>query len=172
MAALAERLRQEICPRDPSVNPHVLTVAAYLHDLCNGQEEHEEKGAALVPSLIGHLCTPEETEAVAALIRVHDTRAPGTDHGYPPAVLLLQDADMLDHLGTYDIWITFSEFVHVHKTPMDYAVQFENGAFDRFAARWRAKINYPFSLSVYDEKIAYEVAFARRMLRELRGEFC
>ena len=51
-AKLAERLRTEICPDDTSVNPDVLTVAAWFHDLCNGQEDHENAGAdALVRPL-------------------------------------------------------------------------------------------------------------------------
>ena len=175
-AKLAERLRCEICPNDTSVDPEILTVAAWFHDLCNGQENHEAAAAEQLPALIGSYCTTEELDAVCTLVRVHDTRLKGVglaerEAVYSPSVLLLQDADFLDHLGTYSIWVTFSEFAYQHKTPCDYAEQFINGTFDRFAAKWRPQVNYPLSLSIFEEKIAFEVEFGKRMLRELDGEF-
>ena len=176
-AKLAERLRLAICPDDPSVHPDVLTVAAWFHDLCNGLQDHENAGADALPALIGHLVTEEELSGICALIRLHDHRCRDNSieerrKVYAPALLLLQDADFLDHLGTYDVWITFAEFSFQRKTPADYANQFTDGSFDRFAARWRREINYPLSLEIFEEKIAFEVEFGRRMLRELRGEFC
>jgi len=176
-AKLAERLRLAICPHDTTVNPDVLTVAAWFHDLCNGQHDHENAGADALPALIGHLVTEEELTAVCDLIRLHDHRCKdiGIDERldiYPPALLILQDADFLDHLGTYDVWITFAEFTYRKKTPADYAKQFVDGTFDRFAARWRREINYPVSHDIFEEKINFEVEFGKRMLRELDGEFC
>ncbi len=176
-AKLAERLRCEICPGDTSINPEVLTVAAWFHDLCNGQHDHENAGADALPALIGHLITEEELTSVCDLIRLHDHRHKDITIDerlavYPPALLILQDADFLDHLGTYDVWITFAEFSHNRKTPLDYAQQFTDGSFDRFAARWRREINYPRSLEIFEEKISFEVEFGKRMLRELDGEFC
>ena len=175
-AKLAERLRTAICPDDTTVNPDVLTIAAWFHDLCNGQPDHETLGADALPALIGHLVTEEELSAVCDLIRLHDHRQ--KDIGieerlnvYPPALLILQDADFLDHLGTYDVWVTFAEFSYRQKTPLDYAKQFTDGSFDRFAARWRREINYPLSHEIFEEKISFEVEFGKRMLRELDGEF-
>ena len=176
-AKLAERLRMEICPNDTSVNPDILTVAAWFHDLCNGQEDHENAGADALPALIGHLVTEEELTAVCDLIRLHDHRMKDVAidarlAAYLPALLLLQDADFLDHLGTYSVWATFAEFTYQHKTPLDYAKQFTDGSYDRFAARWRREINYPRSLEIFEEKINFEVEFGKRMLRELDGAFC
>ena len=166
-------LRDLIFPgtEDPALDADILTVAAWFHDICNGQDDHERAGAELLPSLLGELCTDDELSAVCDLVRMHDHRTSEPEKTLPDAVKLLQDADMLDHLGTYDVWITFSEFAYRHKTPMDYAEQFENGVFDRFASHWRCRINYPASLEIFDEKIAFECDFARRMLRELNGEF-
>lgn len=176
-AKLAERLRLAICPDDTSVNADILTVAAWFHDLCNGQDDHENAGADALPALIGHLVTEEELRAVCDLIRLHDHRCKdiAIDERlavYPPALLLLQDADFLDHLGTYSVWVTFAEFSYKKKTPADYANQFIDGSFDRFAARWRRSVNYPLSLEIFEEKIHFEVEFGKRMLRELDGEFC
>lgn len=176
-AKLAEHLRLAICPDDTSVNADVLTVAAWFHDLCNGQDDHENAGADALPTLIGHLVTEEELAAVCDLIRMHDHRLRDISTQerlavYPPALLLLQDADFLDHLGTYSIWVTFAEFSYKKKTPADYANQFVNGSFDRFAARWRCSVNYPPSMEIFEEKINFEVEFGKRMLRELDGEFC
>lgn len=51
------------------------------------------------------LCPPTQLQTIQQLIRFHDTR----DHKpeYSHRLLLLQDADLLDHFGTYDLWITF-----------------------------------------------------------------
>ncbi len=174
-AQLAERLRLAICPDDRTVQPEILTAAAWFHDLCNGQDNHEQAAADQLPFLIGHLCTSEELQTICAMIRVHDTRIDHTKQAnipYTPTIQLLQDADMLDHLGSYDIWITFAEFSYQHRTPRDYTACFHDGSFDRFAEKWRKHINYPFSRTIFDEKIAFEKAFAARMERELNGEFC
>lgn len=176
-AKVAERLRTAICPDDTSVNPDVLTVAAWFHDLRNGQEDHENAGADALPALIGHLITEEELTAVCDLIRLHDHRLRDVTIDerlsvYSPSLLLLQDADFLDHLGTYSVWATFADFTYRQKTPYDYAAQFTDGSYDRFAARWRREINYPRSLEIFEEKINFEVEFGKRMLRELDGEFC
>ena len=171
-AKLVLRLRDMIFPDtdDPRLDPDILTVAAWFHDICNGQHDHEKAGAELVHTLLCDYLTEEELDTVCAIIRVHDHKE--TDRSdYSPAILLLQDADVLDHLGTYSIWITISEFAYKHKTPEEYAVQFDNGVFAGFAARWRKWINYPQSLVLFDEKIQYETEFAHRMRRELMGEF-
>ena len=176
-AKLALSLKRVIFPDDTAINEDILELAGWFHDLCNGQDDHENAAADALPALIGHLVTDEELSAVCDLIRLHDHRLRDitTEERraqYSDALLLLQDADLLDHLGTYSVWITISEFAYQHKTPFDYAVQFENGAFDRFAARWRCKINYPLSKELFEEKISFEVEFGKRMQRELDGEFC
>lgn len=173
-AKLTLHLRELIFPDtdDPALDEDILTVAAWFHDICNGQDDHERAGAEYIETLLAEYCTAEELAAVCGLVRVHDHRTTEPEKTMPDAVKLLQDADMLDHLGTYDVWITFCEFCHQHRTPMEYAEQFTNGVFDRFAAHWRSRMNYPQSLEIFEEKIAFECAFARRMLRELNGEFC
>ncbi len=177
-ARLALLLKAQLGITDTQVPPDLLTVAAWFHDVCNSADEsdHENAGADLLPSLIGRYCTPDELNAVQEIIRVHDTRIKNASlderlQTYSHAVLLLQDADLLDHLGTYSIWATFSDLVYRHKTPEDYVIPFENGAFDRWAQSWRIKMNYPLALQYFDEKINYEKDFAARMKRELSGEF-
>ena len=178
-AKLVLRLKNDMHLADDAVNPDILTVAAWFHDVCNSENEphHEEAGAALLPSLIGSFCAPEELSQIQEIIRVHDTRLADIDlpkrlETYSHAVLLLQDADLLDHVGTYDIWISFSDLVQQHKSPSDYVEVFQNGRFDQFAERWRIRFNYPYAREIYNEKIEYEIAFARRMMRELDGEYC
>ncbi len=177
-ATLALRLKAALGLSDTAVNPDILTVAAWFHDVCNSADEpdHENAGADLLPSLIGQYCTAEELDEIRHLVRVHDTRLKSipTEERlctYSHAVLLLQDADLLDHVGTYSVWATFSDLVYRRKTPYDYVAPFENGAFDRWAESWRIKMNYEETRAIYNEKIAFEVAFARRMKRELSGEY-
>ncbi len=177
-ATLALRLKADMSLSDDLVNPHILTAAAWFHDVCNSQDEpdHENAGANLLPSLIGSFCTPAELSEIQSVIRVHDTRLKNLSlderlEAYSHTTLLLQDADLLDHVGTYSVWATFSDLVYRHKTPGDYVIPFENGGFDRWAESWRIKMNYPYCRNIYNEKIAFEVEFAHRMQRELSGEY-
>lgn len=177
-AILAGKLKAEIGICADETDDRILTAAAWLHDICNadGEPDHEKVGAELLPELIGAYCSDEELERIVQMVRVHDTRLKDVPleerlKVYSPDILILQDADLLDHLGTYSIWATFSDLVYRRKTPYDYTAAFQNGAFDRFAARWRIRINYPQSLVIYEEKIAFETEFAARMIRELNGEY-
>ncbi|MBQ3065291.1 MAG: hypothetical protein IJC98_03540, partial [Clostridia bacterium] len=64
-AVIAETLRQNICPDDKSVDPHVLMVASWFHDIRNGRsDDHENEGADIIPSLIGMYGSEEEIRAV------------------------------------------------------------------------------------------------------------
>ncbi len=177
-AKLALQLKADLGIPDTEVDPGILTVAAWFHDVCNSADvsDHENAGADLLPSLIGSYCTQEELAQIQQIVRVHDTRLKNlaTEERlctYPHIVLLVQDADLIDHLGTYSIWATFSDLVYRHKTPNDYVVPFENGAFDRWANSWRIKMNYSHARDLFDEKIAFEKAFAARMRRELDGAY-
>lgn len=178
-AILAKKLKAEIGICADETDDRILTAAAWLHDICNadGEADHEKVGAELLPDLIGAFCSAEELDRIMHMVRVHDTRLKEVPLDerlkvYSPDILILQDADLLDHLGTYSVWATFSDLVYRRKTPYDYIAAFRNGAFDRFAERWRVRINYPQSLAIYEEKIAFETAFAARMIRELNGEYC
>ncbi|MGM9625403.1 MAG: HD domain-containing protein [Eubacteriales bacterium] len=178
-AILAKKLKAEIGICADETDDRILTAAAWLHDICNadGEADHEKVGAELLPELIGAYCSDTELERIMRMVRVHDTRLKDVPLDerlkvYSPDILILQDADLLDHLGTYSVWATFSDLVYRRKTPYDYTAAFRNGAFDRFAERWRIRINYPQSLVIYEEKIAFETEFAARMIRELNGEYC
>ena len=43
-AALALKLRQQILPNN-AAHDNILTVAAWFHDICNGQPDHCQQGA-------------------------------------------------------------------------------------------------------------------------------
>ena len=44
-AVIAETLRQNICPDDPSVDPTVLMVASWFHDIRNSRsDDHDKEG--------------------------------------------------------------------------------------------------------------------------------
>ncbi|MBO4229924.1 MAG: hypothetical protein J5938_06210 [Clostridia bacterium] len=171
VAKLGLHLRDIIYPNQKDILcEDTFVVASYFHDICNGQDNHETAGADYAVKLLAPYCSKQELSEVHRLIARHDSRVEKNKSILPEDLKLLQDADILDHIGSYSIWATFSEFAYHHKTPYDYAIQFTDGTFDRFAERFRKKINYPESLAIYEEKISFEIEFAERMLRELNGQ--
>ena len=172
-AVIAETLRQNICPDDPSVDPTILMVASWFHDIRNSRsDDHEKEGAEVIPSLIGKYGSEEEIRSVCEIVRYHDHRTLEDEKKYSTTIKLVQDADRLDHLGTFDIRANFFGICYCREPIEEFTKSYENGAFDHWAKEERKELNFAFSKEVYDEKIEFQRQFGLRMIREMRGELC
>ncbi|MDR0861254.1 MAG: HD domain-containing protein [Oscillospiraceae bacterium] len=165
VAKLAVHLRELLFPND-GARDDVLTAAAWLHDVCNGEKDHGELGAELTRKLIAAYCTEGELDELCELIRVHDERKP--ESGYSDAIKLLQDADMLDHFGTNFIWVWFAYAVPLGQNAYD-AREWQRGNAER-AERHRNQLNFDLSRRIFDDKQAFVAQFAERFSAELDGE--
>lgn len=165
-AVLAKKLRQTLFPQDQEADP-VLTVASWFHDLCNGQQDHERLGAEETGRLLSGLCPPTQLQTIQQLIRFHDTR----DHKpeYSHRLLLLQDADLLDHFGTYDLWITF-RYAMEEEMSLEETVQWLLKVRGGERQTYFNKLNFPLSQSIYLVRFDYVQKIALRMQGEIRGE--
>ena len=163
VAKIALELRRQIVPEDDS-HDTLLTVAGWFHDLENGRENHAALGADRTRILLGGLCPPYLLDRICALIEVHDRRRVGSDD--PVWLKLHQDADLVDHFGSYDIMVNCSYAMLHGQTARELAhyLRYERA---REYVQERAELHFEETRRMFDEKAAYVAAFARRLEEEV-----
>ena len=166
VANTALLLRRAILPEDGAYDG-VLTVAAWFHDIGKNIEPHARYGALLAREALREHCSAGELDEICEMISLHCDRRPG-DNGYAPAVRLLQDADMVDHFGSYVLWMDIWHSASREGTWQELAF-FDEARWDAFCARHRALLNYPLSGNIFDEKAAFVNAVYARMRVECVG---
>ncbi|MEA4832678.1 MAG: HD domain-containing protein [Oscillospiraceae bacterium] len=117
VAKLVVTLRGIILPNDQS-HDEILTIAAWFHDIANGIEEHGTEGSAITREILSDHCTAAELDDICGIIAVHDDRS-SNRRFFSDYIKLHQDADYLDHFGTYDIWMNFLYAVPHNETIND-----------------------------------------------------
>lgn len=167
VAKLAVKLRQIVIPDDDS-HDDILTAAAWFHDIRNGIENHAQEGAeATRKTLSGH-CTDEELDKICEIITVHDDRFSPREL-FSDCIKLQQDADLLDHFGTFDIWSIVLYSIHINQTineTRDYMIGDERQKENEY---YRNQLNFEVSRKIYDEKIEFLTDFTKRFDVELNG---
>ncbi|MCL2703981.1 MAG: HD domain-containing protein [Defluviitaleaceae bacterium] len=168
-AVLALKLREKIFP-GYSERDKILTVAAWFHDIMNGpvsHAEHAHEGAVKARELLTPHCAPEELDGICRIISLHDARDP-ENPDYPPCLRLIQDADHLDHFGTYVMWDGFRSAVQNDQSMEEVINHFKYG-WPSDVERWRNRLNYELSRRIYEEKIAFWHYFNDRFCVESIG---
>lgn len=170
-AKLAVALRGMIVPDDDS-HDAVLTAASWLHDVCNAENEpvHWEAGARWAKTHLDGLCGSEELQEICTMIALHDDRSPAHS-GYSVWVRLLQDADLLDHFGSYDVWMNFAYGAAVGQT-LEQMLEFLEKKRPSENERYLGKLNFAVSRRIFAEKAEFLRGFAERFRAECSGEIC
>lgn len=166
VANIALELRKMVLP-DDAAKDEIVTVAAYFHDVAKGIEPHSYYGSTLVKEILQDECTPEELEQIAELIRYHQFR--DKTQPYHDYIKILQDADILDHVGVIEVWMNFQYYAHIDGTIAD-AVTFYQQEYDSLAEKIRNQLNFTQSIKIYDEKNRFVKDFAQRMAVEAAGD--
>lgn len=159
VATLVLSLRKMVLPSDES-HDEILTVAAWFHDIMNGNDDHAIKGAKKAREVLHNYCTEEEMDAICDIISVHDDRYTGR-HKYSDYIKLHQDADLLDHFGTFDIWMSFIYSIHHGKTMKD-VMHWLSDVRPTEDAKYLRELNYEISKSIYKEKSDFVKSFSQR----------
>jgi uncharacterized protein len=142
---------------DVDVNRDIVHVGALFHDVGKGTEPHNEIGAEVTRSLIGEWCTAGELDGICEIILGHNQRNHTKARSLP--VRIVQDADLIDHVGPIVPWLTFywsgthNETFHDH---VRFICGEENAAYRK---KMRADLNFEVSRRVYDERVAFEDQF-------------
>ena len=165
VGAIALHLRKRIFPQQSNLDD-VISAASWFHDLGKGIEPHWEYGALLAREILAPYCTPVELEQIAEIIGSHTLRKQGDS--YPDYVKLVQDADILDHFGTVEIWLNFFHSAYSEGTMLD-SVRFYKEEYSGHAQIVRQLLNYSESVKIFDEKDQFVREFAARMEVEARG---
>lgn len=146
----------------------ILTVAAWFHDICNGEGNHELAGANKTIELLTGLCSEEELSAIWELIVYHDSRH---KEDLKMEIQILQDADRIDHNGVFEIW---EGFLYAKSQNMSL-----NEAAEHLLGVNRCRedehevntVHFACSKKIYEEKMAFIRSFVARMQVEGAGKF-
>lgn len=166
-ANLALTIRKLVLPEDGS-HDGIIKVAAWFHDIENGTENHEKAGAERTGEILRGCCSADEIEGICEIIEYHDDRC--SDGGNRSVYLKIhQDADHLDHFGTFEIWAIFRDAAS-HGVSMDETVDFLTNTRLNEYEKYRNELNFAVSKKIYDEKHGFLKDFTNRFAVENKGE--
>ena len=117
--------------------------------------------------MIYNYCTPDEVDQICNIIKVHDDRYSKRDI-LPDYIKIHQDADHLDHFGTFDIWSTFLYSAGNNHTIND-CNNFLLNSRPNEDRQYRNELNFDISKRIYDEKADFVKQFAERFNVETNG---
>ncbi|MDF2544242.1 MAG: hypothetical protein K0S47_3960 [Herbinix sp.] len=166
VAILALKLRSYVLPEDDS-HDDILTVAAWFHDISNGKENHAVEGAIKAREILAEYCSEYELNEICKIISVHDDRY--SDRAmFSDYTKLHQDADHLDHFGTYDVWMEIVYALHHNDTIPEVIEWFQNTS-RKYDKQFHAELNYDISKIIYQEKREFLHSFGDRFSVEATG---
>lgn len=165
-AKLAIEIRKMLDELD-STKDNIIYVASLFHDIAKGIEPHGENGSILVQQILKDECSHEELIKISEIVRYHNLRN-GND--WPKYIKIVQDADILDHMGTMDVWLSFMYQAYDEKS-VDESIKFYNSKeYENYLKESRRKLNYDISKKIFDDRIEFIYEFIQRLNIEGKGE--
>lgn len=166
VAKLSVNLRKLILPEETNIDDIIFT-GALFHDIGKGIEPHAETGYAVVKHILPEYCESEELIKISEIVRYHCKRVFPND--YPFWIRIVQDADILDHMGTTEIWLNFLYNAYEDKS-IDKTLEWYSGEESkRLSERMRNLLNYNESKEIWDEKTGFVDLFVKRLAIEADG---
>jgi len=167
VARMVITLRKEILPGDSSMDD-ILRLAAIFHDVGKGIEPHADYGPPIMQQAVRGLVSTREAAEAARLIAAHCDRRPN-EPVHDVWERLLQDADLLDHIGTYTIWMDI-QYSASQDAGFSQTAEAMKEKAEAYAKHHRTQLNFPISKAIYDDRIALYLEFAKRIQSESRGK--
>lgn len=162
---IALKLRELIFQDEESYDD-VILVGSWFHDVGKGIEPHWEYGSLICQTLLKELSTPAQLDQIVEIVRGHTLRK---EKEYPHYVKLVQDADILDHFGTQEIWLNFWHNAYQRKN-LKHSLEFYAEQYILNVEKVRPLLNYKQSIEFFDEKDRFVREFVDRLSKEGLGE--
>ncbi|MBN1264665.1 MAG: HD domain-containing protein [Anaerolineales bacterium] len=152
------RIAEDICSLlDLNIDGDVLFTGALFHDIGKGSKPHNIVGAELTGKLLGTHFDEEELDRICEIVRLHNQRNNG--HEYSLEVRVVQDADLLDHVGPINSWLAFYWSGTHNETIEDHVSFITSEETEQERERLRSQLNFDVSVRMYDERILWEDRF-------------
>lgn len=150
---------------DDASHDDALRVAALFHDIKKGEEPHGESGARIASELLRGRTELRVLREALTIIRLHDDMREERDI----FLSIFRDADLLDHIGCYEIWMSFVHCFDTGRGMEDALNDWYLRKFDRSMEDLRRGLHFDESRRIFDDKVAFERAFRERLMREANG---
>ncbi|MDD4796353.1 MAG: HD domain-containing protein [Eubacteriales bacterium] len=167
-ARLALELRKALLPADGDIDD-TLYAAALFHDCgkyADAHQAHAQAGSQRARQLLAGVVQAQELDVICHAILVHDKRKA---QPYTQLEYLLQDADILDHMGSIEIWLNFNYSARTGRDAAFSAEFYESREFRDMTDMNRSLLNYSQSVIAFQEKLEFALLFAERFRRECDG---
>ena len=181
VGAIAAALAARVCPGEAPAE--IYRVAGAVHDVgkagYRGPEPHGPRGARILRAEAAAWFSPDELDLVCLMVENHYQRPLSRWYDgkakpvWPAPVLVLQDADLIDHFGANYFWIAFHHAVARGETPAAFlAAYHEPGA--RRGLGWvqdsRRSLNYEDSRRELDRRQRLAEAYYAELAIDLAGD--
>jgi uncharacterized protein len=167
VSKISLNLRKIILNEDCS-HDDIILAACLFHDVAKGIEPHGKYGSILVRDILKQYCTEYEMNEITNIIYNHSLRKKNND--YSEYVKIVQDADMLDHFGSIDIWMNFA-YAAYKDNPISSSLEYYDSQYKYEVKKCRELLNYDVSRKIFDEKVSFSTSFINRLKRENEGGF-
>ena len=164
---IAINLRKKIYPNESSMD-HIIYVGALFHDLCKGNEPHSENGSKMISKLIKEFCSESELMKIEEIILLHNKR--NTVNDFEKYIKLVQDADVLDHFGTVEIWQNSSQNGQTEEGILGTLEWYNSSECVEYNDRSIKSLNYDISKKIFEDRISFVELFRSRLTKENNGE--
>jgi len=142
------------------VDCDVLYTAGLFHDIGKGNDSHNELGASLTKRLLAGIVTSIELDKICDAIHFHNQR--NKSDSFSDYVKLVQDADLIDHVGMIDVWMAFYWSGHHGESIHDHIAYYKGEECRKWRSYMRTHLNYNASVQIFDERINMEDEFLSR----------
>lgn len=167
VAELALKLKSYIIPDDNGEYDDIIKVAGWYHDVSHGTENHALVGAERTKTLLADHCSEWEINEIYNIIYRHDDRISDRNE-FSVYAKIQQDADFIDHFGTYDIFLGFLCASRDSRTIVE-EIENMQDRFKNFHMKYENELNFEISKKIYKEKIEFFRQFTERFKFENDG---
>lgn len=165
VAKLSINLRNTLFPADDSMD-EIIYVGALFHDVTKGIEPHSTTGAQLIKTILKEECSEQELKEISEVIKLHNSRK---QKELPFHIKIVQDADILDHFGSIDIWLKFMYSAHKEENVFDALNYWNSSDYIEYIKTSRQMLNYELSKEIFEKKIEFEMNFQKQFEIECNG---